>query len=347
MNELKIIRDLTEDLVSTQIYAKRLFVVLVVFAVLIIITPWAQTVPGEGRVIAMDAQERQQELSAPIDGRIVKWHVSEGDVVKKGDLIVQMADNDPHILARMNAERSSLEKKFTSIELARKTSAINAERQQKLFASGLSSQRQYELAKMELAKLESEEAAALADMSRIDVRVSRQEQQTITAPIDGTVVRILKNSVAGTDFIHTGEPLAVILPDTSSRVVELWISGNDMPWVSKNRRVAIQFEGWPSLVFSGIPNASVGTFFGKVHLIDSIDNGLGKFRVLATPENPSHWPPSENLKQGVRAQAWIILDEVPLIYEIWRRFNGFPPSNLPSYQLEKTPSPSKKKDKKE
>lgn len=288
--------------------------------------PWMQTVTGEGRVIAYDVQERRQELSAPMDGRIHKWFVQEGDMVKKGDLILEMVDNDPLILTRLKTERDSLEKKFSSLELARKTSAINVQRQKRLFDEGLSSRRQFELAKMELAKLESDEAAALADMSRMDVRLSRQQQQSIVAPIDGTVVRILKNSVSGAEFIHSGEPLAVLVPDSQSRIVEVWISGNDLPWVFPGKKVALQFEGWPTIQFSGLPQISVGTFFGQVKLVDALDDGHGRFRVLIAPTKESDWPASQLLRQGVRVNSWVLLGDVPLGYEIWRRFNGFPPS---------------------
>lgn len=326
--------------------ANKVFMAMILFFIIMLFMPWMQTVTGEGRVIAFDAQERRQELSAPIDGRIQKWHVKEGDKVKKGDLILEMADNDPLILDRMNKERDSLEKKFESIELGRKTSAINVRRQKELYDQGLSSRRQYELAKMELAKLESEEAAALADMSRIDVRLSRQEQQTISAPIDGTVVRILKNSVAGVDFVHSGEPLAVIVPDTSSRIVEIWISGNDVPWVTAGKEVALQFEGWPTIQFSGLPQISVGTFFGVVKLVDALDDGHGNFRILVAPKNEADWPSPDFLRQGVRTMAWVMLGDVPIGYEIWRQFNGFPPSNLPQgvYQSSDKKTKKSKKD---
>ena len=32
------------------------------------------------------------------------------------------------------------------------------------------------------------------------------------------------------------------------------------------------------------------------------------------------------LRQGVRANGWILLDQVSLGFEIWRQFNGFPPA---------------------
>lgn len=344
MTPKQTIKELTQDLITWHQYSRKIFIGSVILFLFVLFMPWIQSVPGEGRIVALDAQERRQVLSAPIDGRIHKWFVKEGDVVKKGDPILEMMDNDPLILDRMQKERDALQKKFEATEAARRTAVLNVTRQKNLFDQGLSSRRQYEVAKMDLAKLESDEAAALADMSRIDVRLSRQQQQIINAPADGTVVRILKNSVAGVDFIHAGEDLAIIVPNTESRVVEMWISGNDMPWVQAGKRVALQFEGWPAILFSGVPGASVGTFFGKVHLVDVLDDGQGRFRVLVTPDEGNDWPSSAYLKQGVRTYAWILLNEVPLIFEIWRRFNGFPPSNLPVYQDAEASKKAKKSD---
>ena len=31
------------------------------------------------------------------------------------------------------------------------------------------------------------------------------------------------------------------------------------------------------------------------------------------------------LRQGVRANGWVLLNVVPVGYELWRQFNGFPP----------------------
>jgi hypothetical protein len=37
------------------------------------------------------------------------------------------------------------------------------------------------------------------------------------------------------------------------------------------------------------------------------------------------WPDSRWLRQGVRANGWVLLQRVPLWYEVWRQLNGFPP----------------------
>jgi hypothetical protein len=37
------------------------------------------------------------------------------------------------------------------------------------------------------------------------------------------------------------------------------------------------------------------------------------------------WPDGDRwLRQGVRTNAWVLLDEVPLWFELWRQMNGFP-----------------------
>ncbi len=88
----------------------------------------------------------------------------------------------------------------------------------------------------------------------------------------------------------------------------------------------MQFEGWPAIQFSGWPSVAVGTFGGEVVSVDSRDNGKGKFRVLVRPDPQDRaWPAERFLRQGVRANGWVLLNQVPLWFEVWRQLNGFPP----------------------
>ena len=38
------------------------------------------------------------------------------------------------------------------------------------------------------------------------------------------------------------------------------------------------------------------------------------------------WPDDRWLRQGTRAQGWVLLNEVPVWFELWRQLNGFPPA---------------------
>ena len=61
-------------------------------------------------------------------------------------------------------------------------------------------------------------------------------------------------------------------------------------------------------------------------MVDSTDSGAGKFRILveADPEDEP-WPSKTYLRQGVKTKGFVLLREVRLGYEFWRRLNGFPP----------------------
>ena len=75
----------------------------------------------------------------------------------------------------------------------------------------------------------------------------------------------------------------------------------------------------------GRPSPS-GTFGGVVSLVDATDDGKGKFRILVRPDPEDEpWPSKQFLRQGVRTNGWVLLRVVPLWYELWRQFNGFPP----------------------
>ena len=77
----------------------------------------------------------------------------------------------------------------------------------------------------------------------------------------------------------------------------------------------------------GWPSVAVGTFGGKVLLIDATDDGSGRFRILAAPDpDDDPWPEVRYLRQGVRVNGWVLLQQVKLGFEVWRQFNGFPPT---------------------
>ena len=179
-------------------------------------------------------------------------------------------------------------------------------------------------ARAELGKARGEVAIATKDLADIQVKVARQESQIVRAPRDGFVLRLLV--APGAEMVKQGDPLFVLVPDTADRAVELWVDGNDAPLITPGRHVRLQFEGWPAVQFTGWPSVAVGTFGGTVANVDATDSGSGRFRILVRPDNPAEWPSERYLRQGVRANGWVLLNEVTLGYELWRKMNGFPPA---------------------
>jgi multidrug resistance efflux pump len=193
-------------------------------------------------------------------------------------------------------------------------------------------------AESEIAKSESELAKAEKELREMERKVAVQSNRLLTSPIDGFVVQINPN--AGSAVLKEGDPICTIVPETSDRAVQLWVSGNDAPLISPDRHVRLQFEGWPAVQFSGWPSVAVGTFGGRVISVDAVDDGKGNFRVLVQPDPADvPWPDDRYLRQGVRANGWVLLEVVPLWWEVWRKLNGFPPVITPDEDGQKTKAP--------
>jgi multidrug efflux pump subunit AcrA (membrane-fusion protein) len=319
---------------SAKIVAYIFALLFVAIIVALCTVPWIQTSFGKGRVIAYHPNERQQNIESPIEGRISKWFVSEGTKVKAQDPIAEISDIDPQIMERLQAEKSAAERKLDASLKGLETSKKNMERQLLLSKQGLTSQRGYELAIMEVAKFDSDASSATQELQRIDVRLARQASQTVVAPRDGTIMRIV--AAQGTVFVKSGTVLATLVPETNDSAAELSIDGNDLPLMQVGREVRLQFEGWPAIQFSGWPAVAKGTFAGRIGVIDASDDGTGSFRIIVFPltkesfeENNLGWPSEKILRQGVQVHGWVLLNEVKLGYELWRKFNRFPVA-LPS-----------------
>jgi adhesin transport system membrane fusion protein len=191
-----------------------------------------------------------------------------------------------------------------------------------------STEAEIESAEAALQSAETDVATTNASLARLDVGISRQQAQTVKAPIDGTILRIVGR--LGGEQVNRGEVLAILVPQTKDRAVELYVDGNDAALVKPGSPVRLQFEGWPAVQFSGWPSVAVGTFGGKVAFIDAADDGRGDFRIVVVPDHEDGpWPAPSYLRQGVLAKGWVLLNQVSLGFEIWRQFNGFPPTTTP------------------
>ncbi|MBX2895087.1 MAG: HlyD family efflux transporter periplasmic adaptor subunit [Cyclobacteriaceae bacterium] len=186
----------------------------------------------------------------------------------------------------------------------------------------------------ELAKLRNE----LVNME------IRSQQYFIRAPQDGFVVKAARAGIGET--LKEGDPVCTIMPQSNDVAVEMYVKAMDVPLLSKGRKVRIEFDGFPALQFSGWPSVSVGSFGGLVEVIDFVNSKPGEFRILVVPDkNDDPWP--KQIRNGSGTQGWVMLDDVPVWYEIWRQLNGFPPSlyEEPLDAVIQTEEPKKEKKK--
>jgi multidrug resistance efflux pump len=184
------------------------------------------------------------------------------------------------------------------------------------------------------SKARSDQFTALSNQFDTKAQVNKLENQYanysirngmyyIKAPQDGYVNRALQSGIG--ENIKEGTSIVSIMPSVYDIAVETYIAPIDLPLIKRGEKVRVWFDGWPTIVFSGWPEMSYGTFGGKVVAIENFISDNGKYRVLIAPdENEYKWP--KQLSIGAGAQSIALLNNVPIWFELWRTLNGFPPN---------------------
>lgn len=310
---------LTPDF-PVRLLSKRNFIIIVILLTVLMLLPWNIFTVATGRITSLSPSERPQPITAPVSGFVEKWYVIEGQHVEQGDPIADLSDNDPFLIERLEQERNAAQKALDSAELMMDTAQINLDRQRDLYKQGLSSRKEYEKAKIDFSKLAMEHAKSLAALTKAQTKLSRQQMQKVTAPQAGTITRILP-TIKG-QILSTGTPLAILVPNISNKAVEVWVDGNDAPFIQTGQTAQVQLEGWPAIQIPGWPSLAIGTFDAKVHILDQASSNQGRFRVLLTPEE--HWPSENFIRLGAKVRAYINLSQTFVGSEIWRQMNSFP-----------------------
>lgn len=403
----------------------RLIVGFFLICILILaFVPWTQTIKAQGQLSAYSPAERPQEVHAPLEGRIVAWHVNEGIVVKKQDLLLELVDVDfkflaPDLLERLDQSILALkEKRETALtradflaqqleemanltdattrsadsrvqeasrriqsnvqrqaaaKIAAHTARLNLQRSHLLEADGLLSRRELELAiqaeaaaqaerkasdaafqevsqsrlalthgrvqiEAELGQrilnIRSQRAAALGEAAQASKELAdlaltrsnaaqRRTASRITAPMDGTVVRMAR--VGAGEIVKQGDSLFTIVPDAATRAVEMWAEPLDAPLLRPGRKVRLMFHGIPTIPLPSWPELMAGTFDGTILVVDQTPDSQKRFRFwVAQDPEAAAWPPQSQVRQGTQVMGWVLLNRVPLWYELWRRVNLFP-----------------------
>ncbi len=308
---------------AARVLAGVILLTLLLVAGMLAFTPWVQTSVGMGRVTALDPDERLQEITVLVGGRINRWFVRDGSRVREGDPIVEIVDVDPRLVERLEAERAAVASKYMAARTASEIAKIDMERQRELFSEGLASRRDFETASIRVEELEAKEAEALADLNAVDVKLSRQSTQLVTAPRDGAILSLLAGDKA--TLVKEGQTVATLAPSEVDLAAEIYVSGLDAPLIQPGRKLRLEFEGWPAVQFSGWPAVAVGTFGGVVASVDSAVSPNGRFRILVTEDPADPWPDERYLRLGSQVKGWVLLNTVPLGYELWRQLNRFPP----------------------
>ena len=197
-------------------------------------------VTANGRIVP----KTDVKISAYVPAKITRLPVEEGDVVKKGQLLVQLDDTEYR--AAMNRSKAELASARASMEQAQ----LVFNRQKELFGKKLSSEEQYDMARTELdlARARRQQAAASLDQAKYNL-----SKTTMASPMDG-IVTSLNAEVGEIVMIGTmNNPGTVIMTvsDMSEIEAEVEVDETDIAQVKLEQETEISIDAYPDTTFRG------------------------------------------------------------------------------------------------
>ena len=261
---------------------------------------------ASGYVVA----QRKAALASKVTGRLVAINVEEGDVVKKGDVVARLENEDSAALkkqASANLEVTRAELERTKAEL--NNAAVNLKRQKDLLAKDYISRLEYDSAearyKMDAAAVAGAEAAIRGNAAALQNAEVSLGYTFIRAPFDGVV--LTKNADIGDIITPIGaaaeaKAAVVTIADMDSLLVEADVSEANLKQVHTGQACEIQLDAFPDIRFRGqvhmiVPTAdrTRASVLVKVKFLDKDRRTLpemsAKVAFLERPLNPDELKP--------------------------------------------------------
>lgn len=213
---------------------------------------------------------------AIVNGILDKNLVEEGDLVKKGDPIIQIINNSPQLnsenartaleLARKNyqgngALLNSIEDELQAARLQYKNDSINYVRQEKLWGQGIGSKAAYEAKKLafELSYSSLDRLENKYESTRNELKTQLQQAEnnyrlslinttdfTVKSKINGKVYALLKNPG---EIVNTSQPLASI-GSKDKFVIEMLVDEVDIVKVKEGQKVLLSLDAYKGEIFT-------------------------------------------------------------------------------------------------
>ncbi|MFK8272506.1 efflux RND transporter periplasmic adaptor subunit [Capnocytophaga canimorsus] len=201
--------------------------------------------------------ELEIKISSEVSGEIIELPVVEGQMVKKGDLLVRInPDIYQSVLNRSVAGLENIKSSLRQAEANLKENEASFERSQKLFEKGVISRAEWDKAvsAYDIAKANRESAkysvqSAMASVSEAQDNLKRT---SIYAPASGTISKLnveLGERVVGTVQMTGTEIMRVA--NLSSMEVEVDVNESDIVKVNINDRATIEVDAYPKKTFEG------------------------------------------------------------------------------------------------
>lgn len=212
-----------------------------------------ESIPANGKIQPVT----EVKISPDVSGEIIMLNFEEGDVVKKGDLILQIKQ-DLYISAMDRAEASlnAVKAQYAQQQAQFIQSGLNHSRNKSLYEKGTisaaeweKSTAEYEIAKSQLTAAEYNVLSAEASLKEAQENLTKTN---IYSPMDGTISKLsveIGERVVGTSQMAGTEMLRIA--DLSRMEVLVDVNEMDIIRLSAGDTATIEIDAYPNKKFSG------------------------------------------------------------------------------------------------
>lgn len=177
----------------------------------------------------------QVKTVQPFEGGVVRRiHVTEGQKVQEGDLLVELD------AAVSNADVQSTRQRILKLKKTLPLVTEKAQGLKKLLESGMVSRTAW--LEVEEQRISQEQDLAALQQELLKVR-ERQRWQRLTAPVSGTVQQLAVHTIGG--VVTPAQPLMVIVPQGYSLEIEAWLPNKDIGFVSEGLEARVKVDTFP------------------------------------------------------------------------------------------------------
>jgi HlyD family secretion protein len=206
----------------------------------------------------IDAQ-RKVDLSANVMGQIVNLAVREGDVVKKGDFLLQI--DRKQLTASAEGAEASVRALFSDRDAAR----ANQAEAQRIFERARNNFEQKIIPAAELDRARTSLDAARANVTAIEQRIQQARSNvaaardtlsktTMTAPMAGiiTALPVEEGEVAVIGTMNNAGTKLLTIADMSVVEAVMEVDETDVPNVKVGQRATVTIDAYPNKTYEGV-----------------------------------------------------------------------------------------------
>ena len=197
-----------------------------------------RTLPRKVEAVGRIAPNRQLTITSQAPGIIAKHAANQGDLVRRGQLLVQIDPTD-YELANEEAQAN-----LTAVRAQVYSAARAFERSKTLLPRKVISQDNYEKAEAAYKAAVAQEARALVGIKIAEERLKKTE---IYTPFSGVIsMRYIETG----QMVGVGAPL-MNLVDLNQVRVKINLTEQDYIRIKRGDRAEVRVEAYPSLIFTG------------------------------------------------------------------------------------------------